>query len=86
MFLLRILVFVAAADGVERLLERFGVVTRAFYIVTVLGLVGGAPRVADSSVGGACRFFNNSIPPSKQNRLGKNPTVCNKIASGGVAR
>ena len=43
MFLLLILVFVAAADGVERLLERFGVVTRAFYIVTVLGLVGGAP-------------------------------------------
>ena len=46
--------------------------------VTVLGLVGGAlapgggetPRVADSSAAGAGRFFHNSVPPSKQNRLG----------------
>ena len=43
-------------------------------IVTVLGLVGGAPggetpRVADSSAAGAGRFFHNSVPPSKQNRL-----------------
>ena len=52
-------------------------------IVTVLGLVGGAPRgetprVADSSAAGADRFFHNSVPPSKQNRLGKPPrTMCN---------
>jgi hypothetical protein len=52
-------------------------------IVTVLGLVGGAPggetpRVADSSAAGAGRFFHNSVPPSKQNRLGKTPrTMCN---------
>ena len=44
--------------------------------VTVLGLVGGAPgretpRVADSSAAGAGRSFHNSVPPSKQNRLGK---------------
>ena len=51
--------------------------------VTVLGLVGGAPggetpRVADSSAAGAGRFFHNSVPPSKQNRLGKPPrTMCN---------
>ena len=50
--------------------------------VTVLGLVGGAPggetpRVADSSAAGAGRFFHNSVPPSKQNRLGKPPrTMC----------
>jgi hypothetical protein len=40
----------------------------------VLELVGGAhggetPRVADSSAAGASRFFHNSAPPSKQNRL-----------------
>ena len=51
--------------------------------VTVLGLVGGAPggetpRVADSSAAGAGRFFHNSVPPSKLNRLGKPPrTMCN---------
>ena len=50
--------------------------------VTVLGLVDGAPgetpRVADSSAAGAGRFFHNSVPPSKQNRLGKPPpTMCN---------
>jgi hypothetical protein len=47
----------------------------------VLGLVGGAParaggetpRVADSSAAGAGRFFHNSVPPSKQNRLGNPP-------------
>ena len=50
--------------------------------VTVLGLVGGAPggetpRVADSSAAGAGRFFHNSVPPSKLNRLGKPPrTMC----------
>ena len=37
--------------------------------VTVLGLVGGDTRVADSSAAGACRVFHNSVPPSKQNRL-----------------
>ena len=42
--------------------------------VTVLGLLGGAPggetqRVADSSAAGAGRFFHNSVPPSKLNRL-----------------
>ena len=47
-------------------------------IVTVLGLVGGAPegetpRVADSSAASAGRVFHNSTPPSKQNRLGKPP-------------
>ena len=46
--------------------------------VTVLGLVGGAPggetpRVADSSAADAGRFFHNSAPPSKLNRLGKPP-------------
>ena len=40
----------------------------------MLGLVGGAPggetpRVADSSAAGAGRFFHNSVPPSKLNRL-----------------
>ena len=51
--------------------------------VMVLGLVGGAPggetpRVADSSAAGAGRFFHNSVPPSKLNRLGKPPrTMCN---------
>ena len=49
--------------------------------VTVLGLVGGAPggetpRVADSSAAGAGRFFHNSVPPSKLNRLGKPPEQC----------
>ena len=43
------------------------------HIVTVLGLVGGAPggetpRAADSPAAGAGRFFHNSVPPSKQNR------------------
>ena len=46
------------------------------------GLVGGGghrgTRVADSSAAGASRFFHNSVPPSKQNRLGKLPrTMCN---------
>ena len=46
--------------------------------ITVLALVGGAPwgetsRVADSSAAGACHFFHNSVPPSKQNRLGNPP-------------
>ena len=27
----------------------------------------------DSSAAGACRFFHNSVPPSKQNRLGNPP-------------
>ena len=57
-------------------------------IVTVLELVGGAPaqgwggapRVADSSAAGACRFFPNSVPPSKQNRLGKPPEQCATFA------
>jgi hypothetical protein len=31
------------------------------------------PRVADSSAASACRVFHNSIPPSKQNRLGNPP-------------
>ena len=31
---------------------------------------GETPRVADSSAAGAGRFFHNSVPPSKQNRLG----------------
>ena len=49
--------------------------------VTVLGLVGGAPggetpRVADSSAAGAGRFFHNSVPPSKLNRLGKHDMYC----------
>ena len=50
-------------------------------IVTVLGLVGGAraggktPRVADSPAAGAGRFFHDSVPPSKQNRLGKPPHI-----------
>ena len=40
-------------------------------VVTVLGLVGGAPggetpRVADLSAAGAGRFFHNSLLPSKQ--------------------
>ena len=56
--------------------------------VTVLGLVGGAPgpsggetpRVADSSAAGAGRFFHNSVPPSKQNRLGKPPEQCATFA------
>jgi len=47
----------------------------------VLGLVGGAPggetpRVADSSAAGAGRFFHNSVPPSKLNRLGKHDMYC----------
>ena len=52
-------------------------------IVTVLGLVGGAPRgetprVADSSAAGAGRIFHNSVPPPKLNRLGNPPrTMCN---------
>ena len=55
-------------------------------IVTVLGLVGGAPggetpRVADSSAAGAGRFFHNSVPPSKLNRLGKPPSSV-AVASG----
>ena len=63
--------------------------SRAPVDVTVLGLVapfrcygartsgrspwGETPRVADSSAAGAGRFFHNSVPPSKQNRLGKPP-------------
>ena len=48
-------------------------------------LVGGAPggetpRVADSSAAGAGRFFHNSVPPSKQNRLGKPPEQCEAFA------
>ena len=35
---------------------------------------GETPRVADSSAAGACRVFHNSIPPSKQNRLGNPPS------------
>ena len=40
-------------------------------VVTVLGLVGGAPggetpRVADSSAAGAGRFFHNSVLSSRQ--------------------
>ena len=30
---------------------------------------GETPRVADSSAAGAGRFFHNSVPPSKLNRL-----------------
>ena len=69
-------------DGVPWLSRRRAV-RRAVGDVTVLGLVGGAPggetpRVADSSAAGAGRFFHNSVPPSKLNRLGKPPrTVCN---------
>ena len=33
--------------------------------------LGETPRDADSSAAGAIRFFHNSVPPSKQNRLGK---------------
>jgi len=68
-------------DGTTTRSTRFGVT--ALGIVTVLGLVGGVPggetpRVADSSAAGAGRFFHNSVPPSKQNRLGKLPrTMCN---------
>ena len=56
--------------------------------VTVLGLVGGAPggetpRVADSSAAGAGRFFHNSVPPPKLNRLGNPPrTMCNVRGQG----
>ena len=51
----------------------------------MLGLVGGAPwgetpRVADSSAAGAGRFFHNSVPPSKQNRLGNPPEQCATFA------
>jgi hypothetical protein len=59
--------------------------------VTALGLVGGAPggetpRVADSSAAGAGRFFHNSVPPSKQNRLGNPPrTMCNVRVLGELA-
>ena len=47
----------------------------------MLGLVGGAPggetpRVADSLAAGTGRFFHNSVPPSKLNRLG------NALAAG----
>ena len=34
---------------------------------------GETPRVADSPAAGAGRFFHNSVPPSKQTRLGKPP-------------
>ena len=60
--------------------------------VTVLGLVGGAPggetpRVADSSAAGAGRFFHNSVPPPKLNRLGKPPrTMCNVRPFNQLAR
>ena len=40
------------------------------------GAPGGreTPRVAESSAaGGACRFFHDSVPPSKQSRLGNPP-------------
>ena len=53
--------------------------------VTVLGLRGGpgpmgeTPRVADSSAAGAGRFFHNSVPPSKQNRL-QTPEQCATFA------
>ena len=52
-----------------------------YFVATALGLVGGAPRVADSSAGGACRFFRNSMPPSKQNRLGKNPRTVRNVCA-----
>ena len=54
---------------------------------TVLGLVGGAPgggetpRVADSSAPGAGRFFHNSVPPSKQNRLPATINACLQMGS-----
>ena len=43
---------------------------------------GETPRVADSSAAGAGRFFHNrnSVPPSKQNRLGKPPEQCATFA------
>ena len=34
---------------------------------------GSMLRVADSSAAGAGRFFHNSVPSSKLNRLGKPP-------------
>jgi hypothetical protein len=40
--------------------------------VTVIGLVGGAPGGGTS---GRAASFHNSIPPSKQSRLGKLPRV-----------
>ena len=43
--------------------------------VTVLGLVGGASGKPLGGLVGAGRVFHNSIPPSKQNRLGKLPRV-----------
>ena len=54
-------------------------------IVTVLGVVGGGPggetpRVADSSAAGAGPFFHNSVPRSKQNRLGTPPEQCATFA------
>ena len=43
--------------------------------VTVLGLVGGASGKPLGGLVGAGRGFHNSIPPSKQSRLGKLPRV-----------
>ena len=43
-------------------------------IVTVPGLVGGAPA-------GACRISHITIPPSKQNRLGKTLQTINVLVS-----
>ena len=51
--------------------------------MTVLGLVGGPvsgePRVADSSAASAGRVFHNTIPPSKQSRLGKPSRTMGRI-------
>ena len=44
---------------------------------------GETPRVADSSAAGAGRFSHNSVPPSKQNRLGKHRLRLRLVTSQG---
>ena len=84
----------AVSTNFRRMVETIRLEMSWVVIVTVLGLVGGAPRgetprVADSSAAGADRFFHNSVPPSssKQNRLGKPPrTMCNVRPFNQLAR